>query len=569
MSLLALYWEIGWNVTGVTEEFYDWIARATIGLFSILEISVWISSPDRRKHARDHRILLIGAALLIVSIAAQLIFRLEGFAQKDLHLWSLGFVTLVQSTILGGAAITALQRTHRQWQTQIHPGILAMLSFVGVILIGAALLNTPNAAVSNHPIGWIDAVFTSTSAVCVTGLIVLDTGTDFTRTGQLILLGLMQIGGIGVMTLAYLFAVAGGGHFSLTDRVLLRDMVNEDSLSQVRGALFRIVGLTVLFEMSGFLLLRSLWRATPGQGMENLDWHALFHSISAYCNAGFSTFSLNLAAPEVLASGKGLSVISILIVAGGLGIPVWMDIYRFFFSRLKRISSWGKPAQHRIPFRLHTRIALTTTALLVAGGAIILTLGAPDSTVAESHPRALIALFDSITARTAGFNIQDMSEYAPGATLALIVLMFIGGCPGGTAGGVKTTSFALTVLNLRQVIRERSVVQIGRRIIPPAQIQQAFAIVTLAALWILCSALLVQLLQPEFKFIDVMFESTSAFATVGLSRGITAELSTASKCILITNMFVGRVGILLIFRALCKSRPKPEIQYPSESVQLN
>jgi Trk-type K+ transport system membrane component len=566
LAMGGIYWEIGWEPLPGSRSWHHYGVYALLLAFVASELWFLAKAPDRRRYLRGNRLILLGAGLIGLIVLLEPLLASKGLDPAQVRFGALFFIGVVQGAILVGGMVRALQSTPQKWMVHIHPGVLAVLSFGFVIVLGAILLVTPNASAVGQSIGWIDAFFTSTSAVCVTGLIVLDTQHDFSFTGQSIILLLIQVGGLGVMTLAYLLALLTGGDISLKERVLLRDLVTENNLSQVRAAIARIVGITLIFELIGYLWLSWCWRSAIPATEGNLHWHALFHSISAYCNAGFSTFSENLAHPFIAPVGLALLGIGILVTAGGIGVPVWNDLFIYFRDRLRRL--FGHRRSGRKPtLRLHSRIVLCTHfALLVAG--FTLFVGARLQTEGSVSDALGIALFDSMTTRTAGFNVRDLATYAPGTLTAMLILMFVGGSPGGTAGGVKTTTVAVMALNLRRVLRQEPSIRLNKRTLPDNAASEAFAIVTLGLIWIMLSALLVQTLHPKFAFVDVLFECTSAFATVGLSRNLTPQLGTAAKLVLISNMFVGRIGLLLLFRAAFR-RPRPSrVKYPQEPILL-
>lgn len=566
LAMGGIYWEIGWEPAPDVHSWHHYSVLALLFAFVLSEIWWWIRSADRRAHFHRNRLILLGAGAIGLITALEPVISWEGLDAGQVRFGALFFVGIVQGMILVGGLVRALQGAPQKWLVRIHPGALAVISFGFVIVLGTVLLQTPNASAYGRSISWIDALFTSTSAVCVTGLVVLDTQHDFSFTGQSIILLLIQVGGLGVMTLAYLLAMLTGGDISLKERVLLRDLVTENNLSQVRVAIGRIVGLTVFFETLGYFWLSWAWQPALAAEPGNPHWHALFHSVSAYCNAGFSTFSENLAHPFQAPVGLGLLGIGVLVTAGGLGVPVWNDLFLYYRDRLLRL--FGRARRGRKPqLRLHSRIVLWTHFALLIGGTLIFAF-ARIQTEQGLGEASGVALFDSMTTRTAGFNLRDLGTYAPGTLMAMLVLMFIGGSPGGTAGGIKTTTMAIMALNLRRVLRQEGSITIGPRTLASNAASEAFAIVTLGMLWITVSALLVQTLHPEFAFVDVLFECTSAFATVGLSRNLTPELGAAAKLVIISNMFVGRIGLLLLFRAAFQ-RPKPSrVKYPTESVLL-
>lgn len=450
---------------------------------------------------------------------------------------------------------------------RMRPGLLLILTFLFLITAGTFLLKTPNA--TTEPITWTESLFTSTSAVCVTGLIVVDTADRFTFTGQAIILVLIQLGGLGLMTLTYFFSLLAGKGLSVRDRLFLRDVFSEDNLSSLGSALFGAIILIASFETIGTLLLYFQWSDIHPRP-DRLLWDAVFHSVSSFCNAGFSTFSGNLTEPFLRSHYFSQWTVMLLIVLGGLGFPVLRELWFYGLNLIR--SARKKPWENapHPPIGLHTRLVLATTGVLLLGG-MFLFLVAPSPFSGEITKLSSWheALFNSVTARTAGFNITETAGYGTAATLLLLILMFIGGSPASTAGGIKTTTAAVAFFNLLRILKGKKEVELFNRRVSESTTTSAFAILLLSGLWIFGAAVAVSLCQPEFAALDVVFESVSAFATVGLSRGITFSLSPLSQIILVGTMFVGRIGILLFICTLFQTREDSKLRRPEGRVIIN
>jgi trk system potassium uptake protein TrkH len=371
----------------------------------------------------------------------------------------------------------------------------------------------------------------------------VDVPTTFSRHGQWIILGLIQIGGLGVMTLTYFFAYFLAGGVSLRSRIALRDLLSEENLDHIGTVLGVVVGFTLLIELAGAFLIHLSLRGSglpPGE----LVFFSLFHAISAFCNAGFSTLSAGLADARVVDRTGFLSIVMILIVVGGLGFPVLKNFWLVSYAHLTR---WIRPARTQKP-RLSTnsRIVLTTNAVLILGGA--LTIGLTEFYFGygqRAGSAVFTSVFHSITARTAGFNVTATENLLPATAAVLMALMFVGGSPSSTAGGIKTTTLAVAFLSLRRIVTGRADIEAFGRRLEPQIADRALAIVLLSIAFILLVTVLLCTLHPELPPANLAFEAVSAVSTVGLTRGVTLQLGPAAKVVLVVAMLVGRVGVLL------------------------
>ena len=448
-----------------------------------------------------------------------------------------------------------------------NPARTLVIGFSALILVGTFLLLAPGCTRSGaQPLTFIDALFTATSAVCVTGLSVFDPGSTLTLSGQTVLLCLIQVGGLGFMTLAAFFFASAKQHLSLEGEVILRESLSETGMHGLMRLAVRIVGVTFLFEGIGALLC--MLRFVPRHGLGRGIFLSVFHAVSSFCNAGF----------DVLGRGDNLVpyvedpliniVTMVLIVAGGLGFFVILECWDKGKAHLLH---WLQPKKHRewIPqLSLQSKLVLTLTgALLVAGFLIYLcaestnpvTLGAPEDTWQK---KILGSLFESVTTRTAGFMTfpqQDMREVSK---IATILLMFIGASPAGTAGGVKTTTAAVVWAYVRSVLRNQRDVNIWKHRVHPHLIARAVATFTICFFAIVLVAAAITVIQPELDLSAIIFETTSAFGTVGLSTGLTPALNSASRLLIIVMMLGGRVGFFTLTVALAAGGPQPHVRYP-------
>ena len=434
------------------------------------------------------------------------------------------------------------------------------VSFGLLILAGTVLLALPVAHVSGR-VNLLDALFTATSAVCVTGLIVVDTGQDFTHFGQVVILVLIQLGGLGIMTFATLTAQLLLGRVSFRSQAVLTDaFYQREAAGALKKSLKRIVALTLVLEAGGALLLYADFKQAP-DGHPPL-FSAVFHSVSAFCNAGFSLHSESL----TLYRGHFLTMLTImvLIVSGGLGHTVVLEALSRAAGRLRRRRVLP------IQWSLNSRVVLVTSAALIVAGTILLW----GSGLGADGPGGLgalsAALFQSITARTAGFNTIEIGALPTASLLVLASLMFVGGSPGSCAGGIKTTSVAVGLAYLRSQVRsEPDVSMFGRRL-ARSVVARAAVIVALAIVWngIGCVILAAtESARPNPPFEGLLFEQVSAFATVGLSTGCTNELSAMGKLWIMLTMFVGRLGPLTVAVMVMPQRTA-EVRHPEEHLMI-
>ncbi|MDQ7040112.1 MAG: TrkH family potassium uptake protein [Rhodothermus sp.] len=445
---------------------------------------------------------------------------------------------------------------------RLSPPQLFVGSFLLLILLGTLGLKTLPGLYTGASLSWLDALFTATSAVCVTGLVVVDTATYFTPWGQAFLLLLIQLGGLGIITFTTVLIVALGRRLSLRQQALAAGVVEAAPHINYRQLARDVVRFTFLIEAAGTLLLYlGFW---PELGWRDAFWPALFHAISAFCNAGFSTFSDSLVGFRT--NPVVLPVIMLLIIIGGLG-----------FLTLEELYLWRRSIRARRRFRLslHSRLVLTTTGFLLAMGGVFFVFFEWKATLASmSIPaRLLNGLFMSVTARTAGFNTIDYGEATEQTNFLTILLMFVGGSPGSTAGGIKTTTLALLVLLAISRLRGQEIPSCWSRSVPHEVVQRAVGLFVVAIAVLMLGSFVLTATEIEHgvtapgSFLKYLFEAYSAFGTVGLSMGVTPSLSTVGRWIIILLMFIGRVGPLTFAAALTMRRHRtPQFRYAYEDV---
>ena len=435
--------------------------------------------------------------------------------------------------------------------TPPNPSKAVVLGFAIAILVGALLLMLPISAEGPGGSSFRIAMFTSTSAICVTGLAVVDTATYFTPFGQGVIMLLIQVGGLGIMTGASLLFLAVSRRIGLRSRMITQSERNALNLGDLRKVLIGVVSFSFLAEAVFTLILATRFWNEGGVGLGTALWRGAFHAVSAFNNAGFSLFSDNLMG--YVTDPTVSLAIAFAIIIGGLGFPVWLDVRR----RRKTPSRWS----------LHTKLMLVTTVGLLVGGWIVLTAiewGNAGTLGPLSAPGKLLAgFFASVTPRTAGFNTIDYGNMHPEGILITDMLMFVGGGSGSTAGGIKVTTFALLTMIAIAEVRGRRDVGAFRRRIPNNAQRQALTIAFAAVNAVVLGALAL-MVTSSFGFSETLFEAISAFATVGLSTGITPHLSGAGDAVLIGLMFLGRVGPLTLAVALVLREHDQRFRYPEE-----
>ncbi|MGG5369483.1 trk system potassium uptake protein [Enterococcus sp. AZ007] len=442
---------------------------------------------------------------------------------------------------------------------KLYPIQFIALGFGGVILIGSLLLTLPIFTNSGEGTSFIDALFTATSATCVTGLTTLTTNEHWNTGGQLVILGLIEVGGLGFMMMPFIFFAFMKKRVGLLTRIILQESLNLDSLSGVMRLMFYIFRFAFGFQLLGAILLAIDF--VPTYGIAKGLWYAIFHSISAFCNAGFDLFGDSLVGFQD--NAYVLFVISGLIIAGGLGFIVWQDLMNF--RKTKKLS-------------LHSKLALTVSISLLVIGTLVFY-------ISESGGRNIVGdsssidrfanmLFMSVTARTAGYFSVDYGNVSQAGILFTIVLMFIGGTPGSTAGGLKTTTFGVLLVQTISMLKGRENAEVFRRTIRPSVVSRALTLffITLTSCIFVTMLMSVTETLPRFRGIEyLLFETFSAFGTVGLTMGLTPSLTLAGKLLIIGLMYIGRVGILTVGFSLTMRLMKSNsghYKLPEESVMI-
>jgi trk system potassium uptake protein TrkH len=431
-----------------------------------------------------------------------------------------------------------------------HPARLVLAAFVGAIAIGAGLLSLPVASVPDGPAPLETAFFTATSAVTVTGLVTVDTATYWTPFGQVVILGLIQIGGLGIMTSVSLLLLVAAKSIGLRGRLATQTETHTLDLGDLRRLVVTIVGVSLAVELVVAVVLTTRL-VLSGSPLGDAAWEGAFHAVSSFNNAGFSLYSDNLMG--LATDGWFLVTIALAVIVGGMGFPVWLDLFR----RLRRPATWS----------VHTKLTLLTTAALLVAGTVVLTAleWGNDATLGELgwRGRLLNGFMAGVMPRTAGFNTIDYAEAGDASLLVTDMLMFAGGGSGGTAGGIKVTTLAVLFLVVWAELRGDVEPTAFRRRMPGAAIRQAFTVAVIA-INIVVVATLALMLTNDLRLSIALFECVSAFATVGLSTGITPSLDVAGQAILMPLMLLGRVGPITLFVALVLRERELRYRHPEE-----
>ncbi|MEN6384401.1 MAG: potassium transporter TrkG [Phycisphaerales bacterium] len=478
-------------------------------------------------------------------------------------LWALNFYLLLKIIAKIARTIVNLAASGRS------PAVTFVSSFIVIILIGAILLMLPKSRTTSS-ITFIDAVFTATSATCVTGLVVKDTGTDFSFIGQTIILCLIQLGGLGIVLFGTIFALMFGQTLGMRQTAAMQDLLSEQTSGMIAHFIRFIFATTITIEALGAVLMYNMWQSAgtlPPQ-IHSLWFCSIFHSISAFCNAGFGLFSDNLVRFKL--SWQIYAIICPLIIFGGLGFSVLHNIIDFLWYKFKSFIIY-LPRHHRhlIGFekiQLQTKIVILMTLILDIGGIILLLIF--QNNTSDFHLDVPDAFFHSVSSRTAGFNTTNIDALSPVSKIITIILMLIGGSPGGTSGGFKTVTLVIIIMAIYATIRRRTEVEMFQRSIPLSIVGKALTVVSMFVFVFLVSTFLLSITERHnnFDIMNIMFEVASGIGTVGLSTGITPSLTTAGKIIIIFTMFIGRLGPLTLLAALTFNIKPARYNYPTESV---
>lgn len=564
-ALLAIVYYYGYPQTPTSLKSVHLIIRASIW-FYILKYLLRIFYDFNPGHfIRDNR---MDSLVFVVMVVQELFFLIFGHQVMNGIFMSALKIPIADVSILAvqlyffiivglelGKAAVKLSKL------KISPARLLALSFLGLIGFGTAMLMLPE--MTTHGISFIDSLFTSTSAVCVTGLTTVDTATAFTHKGHWIIMMLIQLGGINIVAFAAFFTIFYRDSSSIKYQSLIKDLLDTDEMSKSRSVLRSIIIFSVLIEAVGVAVIYFSWGPTVEfkEGQSRL-FFSMFHSISAFNNAGFSLWANNFFEEGVRLSWGVHGVVAMLVFLGGIGFPVLQD---FVNLRKKRVN----PIFYYKYMQPSSRIALRTSLFLIIGGALaffFLYPVHPDDV--STGGRVMQSVFHSVIARTAGFNSVDVGKFSEPLILIFCFLMFIGASPVSTGGGVKTTTFAVILKSTFMAIKGTRHLTFMQHTLRPALVQRAISIVVIYSSWFLVGTICLSIVEPHLNVMHLVFEELSALSTVGLSMGVTSSLGTAAKSILVISMFIGRIGSLTILLALIKRSSPVQYTYSHTNVLI-
>jgi len=568
-TLLAIIYDFGFDQTPFFQEFlYDlYVITLSVGIFSTVSRYIARGKPQFRKTIYFDFLSI--SFFLIVLLNEFHLFKGSEFLsyfRPIFFKYAALFLVFIRE-------VSALRINFNR--TLFNPAQFFVMSFMLIILLGTALLSLPNA--THNGISFLDALFTSTSAVCVTGLIVVDTGAYFTLFGKSVILVLIQIGGIGIMTFASYFSYFFSGGSTYENQLVLSDLTSSNKLGEVFSTLKKIILVTFTLEAIGAVLIFLSLDSKEIYSYLDKGFFAIFHSISAFCNAGFSTLQDSLAETGFRFNYGLQSIILALFVIGGLGFPIVFNLFNYvkylIKNRIFPMISGPSREQTVTPWvvNLNSRIVLITTFTLLILGSTIFMLFEYNNSLAEHDffGKIITSIFSAATPRTAGFHTVDISSLNFSTIMLIFLLMWVGASPASTGGGIKTSTFAIATLNFWNLAQGKERIELFRREIADISVRRAFAIISLSLIAIGVGVFMIAFFDSDKKLIDVAFECFSAYSTVGLSLGITADLSEASKFVLISLMFTGRVSMLSLLIAMTPKEKRKHYRYSQDEILIN
>ncbi|PJZ46179.1 TrkH family potassium uptake protein [Leptospira brenneri] len=557
LSVTILILDFGFYYPETWKEYVTLSIRTLVSFFIFYEsIHIIFTNKRWKEYVSLHKIELI----ILLMLGLEFIYEKNIVSiLKSYHIsgddTTLIFLSANQVLFLFSNLAHFFRLSRKNDSKKLNPSIVFVSSFALIILLGVCFLHFPKS--TNGGVRSIDLIFTTISATCVTGLSTVDLSSQFTLTGQLIVLLLIQVGGLGLMTLTSFFSIFLAGKVSVSDTMMIKDLLSEETMGRAKEILKQITVQTVVIESIGAVLLFYSFPENYSIAVSEKIYYSIFHSISAFCNAGFSLVPNGLMSESFQRSEGFLSVIMLLIIIGGLGFPVLFQI------RTRLLN----PFDFKFRWSVTSKLVFWTTGFLLSFGWISYYFLEQNFSLRglTTSEQIFHSLFYSVTTRTAGFNTLDLNQMGLPITFISFFLMWVGASPVSTGGGIKTTTFAISLLNITNQIRGKEKMEISHRTIANSTIARASATIVLS-LFVIFTAIFCLLLTENANFIDLCYEVVSAFGTVGLTRGLTPHLSDYGKINICIVMFVGRVGILTLLVALSKKVDHISYEYPQEYV---
>ena len=568
--------EFGFDLSGRLKSEFDLVFLWAWNMFLLERVChLLLAKPGQRKSAYSFLGWIINGLLTLTLIP--IILYLLGInddtglikilENKTIYLLILLLISFIE---LSDAVITSLGR-------KSNPALMMAVSFLFIIMVGSGMLLMPRCIQHGVHLSWIDSLFTATSAVCVTGLTTIDVPSTFTCLGQLIVMLLIQVGGLGVMTITSFFALFFMGNTSIYNQMQVQDMVSSKSLASLWSTLLNIIGFTAFLELAGAVMIFLNIHGTIGLDLRHELFFSVFHAVSAFCNGGFSNYQDGMSAPVLMEGHCWLYIIlALLIIFGGIGYPVLVNLKAAVSRHAKVLWKWingHRYASLNIPnlFDLNTKIVLRTTTLLIVIGTVLIAFFEWNNTFAGMpiHEKLTQAFFNAVSPRTAGFISVNLNHMCIQSVFIYTVLMWIGGASQSTAGGVKVNAFAVAFLNIRAIIHGTTRVEFAGRELSSDSIRRANAAVFVSLIVLGIFIFLITLTEPNQPLKAIVFECVSAFATVGSSLGLTPDLHDTSKALIVVLMFIGRVGLVTMAQGLLKQYKNQNYKLPQDNITIS
>lgn len=563
LAVLTIIFDFGFNQSGTVQQGLAliYVGTLVVGIFSLTgRYFIASDRPLPKVWGFD------GLFLLFLGVLLADLFGIIELSWLDSMAWIYAAIVLIFFREFSALRIDFKKE-------YFNPAQLFVISFLAIIIMGTMLLMLPNSTYQGISI--VNALFTSTSAVCVTGLVVVDTGSYFTGFGQIVIAILIQLGGLGIMTFTSYFSYFFRGGSTYENQLILKDLTNTQKIADVFNTLKKILLLTFVIESIGAVFIYFSLDKMLIPALSDRVFFSLFHTISGFCNAGFSTLSNSLYESAYRFNYPLHLTLGLLFIIGGLGFPIIFN----FFTYLKQIiiNRWqmiqGKTPTVYAPwiFNINTRIVLITTGVLIFSGSLFFYIFEYNNTLSEhgAFGKMVTAFFGAVTPRTAGFNTVDTAALNLSTIMMVLLLMWVGASAASTGGGIKTSTFAIATLNFISLAKGKDRIELFGREIAGISVRRAFGIISLSFVVTGTAVFLIALLDSEKDLLKVVFECVSAYSTVGLSLGITGDLNNAGKLVIIMTMFIGRVSMLTILIAVLRKVQSLKYRYPTEEILIN